>query len=51
MYTNVVGMSKEKLFDIEVIEYSQNLFLIFLKYKTETAKQGRDSCLKKINVT
>jgi hypothetical protein len=22
-----------------------------LKYKTESAKQGRDSCLKKINIT
>ena len=30
-----------------IFEYSRNLFLIFFSaYKTETAKQVRDSCLK-----
>ena len=31
--------------------FTQPIPNIFLKYKTETAKQGRDSCLKKINIT
>ena len=31
--------------------FTQPIPKIFLKYKTETAKQGIDSCLKKINVT
>ena len=31
--------------------FTQHILNSFLKYKTETAKQVRDSCFKKINIT
>ena len=54
---NVVGMACQKksyLICDEITNFrifTQPIPKFFLKYKTETAKQGRDSCLKKINIT
>ena len=45
---------KSHLICDEITNYpilTQPIPKFFLKYKTETAKQGRDSCLKKINVS